>query len=65
MVSLEPPLKGWDAIPLMEGRALVPGEQRTMGFVFLSGETAAAAIRAAGRFYLWEGRVVGIARVVV
>jgi hypothetical protein len=41
-----------------------PGEQRRVGFFFLSGEEAAVIMREAGTFYLWEGRFVGEAKVV-
>jgi hypothetical protein len=34
---------------------LSPGESRRVGFVFLSGEDAAAVFRGAGVFCLWEG----------
>jgi len=43
---------------------LKPGESRRVGFVFLSGEEAAAVFRRAGVFYLWEGRFIGEAVVV-
>ena len=39
-------------------------EQRRLGFVFLSGEEAADALRNVGIFYLWEGRFIGEARVI-
>ena len=65
MISLAEPLKGWDAWPIFdENRPLEPGENRQVGFYFLSGDEAARAMRDAGHFYLWEGRVVGEARVV-
>lgn len=38
---------------------MLAGEHRRVGFVFLSGEEAAAALRKAGRFFLWEGRCIG------
>ena len=40
-----------------------PGERRRLGFVFLNGEDAAAVLRRAGTFYLWEGRFIGGAKV--
>lgn len=53
----------YDAWPLLD-EPFAPGERRTLGFVFLSGEEAAAAFRRAGKFCLWEGRFVGEATVV-
>jgi hypothetical protein len=42
-----------------------PGEKRrAVGFVFLSGKEAAEKMRAAGKFYLWEGHLIGEAVVV-
>ena len=41
-----------------------PGERRRLGFVFLSGTDAAAVLRRAGTFFLWEGRFIGEATVV-
>lgn len=64
IVSDVEPLTGFDALPLMRDQALVPGECRRLGFVFLSPQEAVAAIEKAGRFYLWEGRFVGEATVV-
>jgi hypothetical protein len=43
---------------------LKPGDQRRLGFVFLSGEEAASELRKASTFYLWEGRFIGEAVVV-
>ncbi len=53
----------YDAWPLLE-KPLSPGESRRLGFVFLSGEEAAAVFRRAGKFYLWEGHFIGEATVV-
>lgn len=58
------PMIGWDALPLLRDQPLHPGETRTLGFVFLSGEPAVQALREAGIFYLWEGRFIGEGRVV-
>jgi hypothetical protein len=50
----------WDAYPLLGDLEMKPGESRkAVGFVFLSGEAAAAKMRAAGKFYLWEGGFIG------
>jgi len=49
----------WDGYPLLGDQEMRPGESRTgIGFVFISGE-AAAKMRAAGKFYLWEGGFIG------
>lgn len=59
MVRREEPFEGWDAILLLRDEPLHPGETRRIGFVFLSGVKAAERLRAAGRFYLWEGGFFG------
>jgi hypothetical protein len=41
-----------------------PGETRRVGISFLSQEKAAQIFRAAGKFYLWELRIIGEAIVV-
>jgi len=57
--------EGWDGYPLLGDQAMKPGEtRRAVGFVFLSGATAADKLRASGKFYLWEGRFIGEAVVV-
>lgn len=63
MLSDRPPWEGWDAWPLLEETPIEPGDERRLGFVFLSPE-APEILRAAGRFYLWEGRIIGEALVV-
>jgi hypothetical protein len=55
--------EGWDGYPLLE-RAMMPGERRRLGFVFLCGEEAVQALGSNDRFYLWEGRWIGEATVV-
>jgi hypothetical protein len=50
---------GWDCLVLMGEPALNPGERRRVGFAFVSGLKAADIMRAAGKFYLWEGRFIG------
>lgn len=64
MVSLAQPLVGWDALPLIGDQPLRPSESRRLGFVFLTGDEGASVMRDAGRFFLWEGRAIGEARVV-
>jgi hypothetical protein len=53
----------YDGWPLLD-TSLAPGERRRLGFVFLQGEDAAAVLRRAGKFYLWEGHFIGEATVV-
>jgi hypothetical protein len=62
-VSRQEPITGYDGWPLLGDTPIEPGEQRRLGFVFLSGEEAAGIMRDAGTFYLWEGRFIGEARV--
>jgi hypothetical protein len=63
MVSKETPLVGWDAWPLLGDATLEPGDECKLGFVFLTVE-GLEHIRAAGKFYLWEGGFIGEATVV-
>lgn len=63
MVSNEPPLEGWDGWPLLGENSIEPGDERRLGFVFLSPE-APNIMRAAQKFYLWEGRIIGEANIV-
>ena len=55
---------GYDGWPLLGDETMVPGETRRVGFVFLSGQQAVAALTAAGKFYLLEGRVIGEAIII-
>lgn len=64
MVSNSPPWVGYNGWPLLGDTPLEPGTKRRLGFVFLSGEEAADIFRKAGKFYLWEGRIIGEAVVV-
>ena len=63
MTSKVPPFQGFDTRLQLGGTPLHPGDQRKVGFVFLTPE-GAAAMREAGTFYLWEGRFIGEATVV-
>jgi hypothetical protein len=63
-VSKMDPIIGYDGWPLLGDTPLEPGEQRRLGFVFLSGEEAAEIMRNARTFYLWEGGFIGEATVV-
>jgi hypothetical protein len=62
-LSRDEPLVGYDAWPILGNDAIGPGEERRLGFVFLSPEGLESA-RRAGAFFLWEGRFIGEARVV-
>lgn len=53
----------WDGYPLVD-TPMMPGERRRVGFVFLSGNDAVEALSTAECFYLWEGKLIGEARIV-
>jgi len=55
---------GWDAWMQLGKSEFAPGETRTVGFCFLSGEKAAREMRKSGTFYLWEMGFIGEARIV-
>jgi hypothetical protein len=57
-------LQGWDCRILLQGQPMSPGDTRRVGFIFLSPEQAVDIFRAAGTFYLWEGGIIGEAKVV-
>jgi hypothetical protein len=61
--GLADPVVVYDAWPLLGEDPLYPGQERRVGFVFLSPEGAAAML-GAGHFYLWEGNFVGEAHIV-
>lgn len=63
VTSKEPPVSGWDCWLMLGDEPMQPGDKRRIGFVFLSGEEAAAALRGAGTFWLWDGGAIGDARV--
>ena len=62
-VSKELLQEGYDGFPLLR-EPLAPGESRRLGFIFLSGMYAANKFRKAGKFSLWEGKIIGEAEVV-
>lgn len=62
--SNSPPIVGYDGWPLLGDTPLAPGDQRRLGFVFLSSDEAAEVFRKAGKFFLWEGGFIGEAIVV-
>ena len=49
----------WTCAPLLGEEKMNPGETRIVGFVFIAGDIAAAEVRHAGKFYLWDGRNIG------
>jgi hypothetical protein len=57
-------LQGWDCRILLGGIPMSPGDTRRVEIIFLSPESALPKFSAAGAFFLWEGRVIGEARVV-
>lgn len=61
IVDTAPPLTGWDA-RLIVDEPLLPGQTRDIGIKFLT-ETGRETCREAGRFFLWEGKIIGIAQV--
>jgi hypothetical protein len=62
--SKSSPIVGYDGWPLLEDPPLAPGDQRRLGFVFLSGNEAIEVFRKAGKFFLWERGFIGEAIVV-
>lgn len=69
-IDLKPGLEGattnppaYSACPLLGEEPIQPGESRRVGFVTLSPESA-EVLATAGRFYLWDGRYIGEAKVV-
>ncbi len=44
---------------MLNGSAMKPGETRRVEIMFLSPNEAVPAFRKAGKFYLWEGRIIG------
>ena len=57
------PVDGWDGYVLLKSE-MMPGERRTLGFVFLSGAEATSALTANDKFYLWEAGVIGEANII-
>jgi hypothetical protein len=48
---------------ILGGEPILLGQPRLVGFVFLSPDSA-DIFKNAGKFYLWEGRIIGEAKVV-
>lgn len=55
--------EGRDCRMLLDGEPILLGQPRRLGFVFLSSDSA-DVFRAARKFYLWEGKIIGEAVVV-
>jgi hypothetical protein len=55
---------GYDGWPLLGERMMSPGETRRVGMVFLSGQDAVSVLSRPGKFFLWEGRLIGEATIV-
>jgi len=55
--------EGWDGYPLLQ-REMMPGDRKRVGFVFMSGSDAVEALATSDPFYLWEGKIIGEARIV-
>jgi len=55
-------VEGWTGYPLLHSE-MMPGERRTLGFVFLSSAKATSALTAGDKFYLWEGGFIGEAKI--
>ncbi|KQT50237.1 hypothetical protein ASG47_19800 [Devosia sp. Leaf420] len=52
----------WDVRMYFDGGPIYAGETRRVGLLFLTSE-GEQAIRKAGKFFIWEGRIVGEATV--
>lgn len=48
----------WDAWPILGVTPLLPGDRRRLGHIFRT-EDGLERMKAAGRFFLWEGKVIG------
>jgi len=44
--------------------SMSPGEMRRVGYFFMGGQEAVNYLSSAEKFYIWEGRIVGEARIV-
>lgn len=63
MISKVKPLVGYDAWPLLGDTSLLPGTVSRLGFVF-SNKDGIEIMKAAGKFFLFEGRFIGEATIV-
>jgi hypothetical protein len=55
---------GYDGWPLLIDGPMSRGETRRVGYFFIGGEEAVNYFSSAEKFYIWEGRIVGQARIV-
>lgn len=55
--------EAWSGYPLLDS-PMMPGETRRVGFVFLLGREAVDALSSTGHFFLWEGKLIGEAKIV-
>ena len=55
---------GYDGWPLLIDGPMSPGETRRVGYFFMGGQDAVNYLGGAEKFYIWEGRIVGEARIV-
>jgi hypothetical protein len=55
---------GYDGWPLLIDRPMSRGEMRRVGYFFMRGQEAVNYLSSAEKFYIWEGRIVGEARIV-
>jgi len=54
----------WDGWPLLGDTELAPGQSCRVGYTFMSGQQAVEALSVNGKFYLWEGHLIGEAQIV-
>ncbi|MFZ3482266.1 hypothetical protein [Sphingomonas sp. 3-13AW] len=55
---------GWQGWPLLNSAVLAPGETGCFGWMFEAGEQAAASLRDAATFFLWDDGIIGEARII-
>ncbi|NNE57757.1 MAG: hypothetical protein HKN36_06580 [Hellea sp.] len=56
-------LSGFSGFPQLGDRWMSPGDIRELGYVFLVPEVAVPEFKKAGKFYLWDGGIVGEAEI--
>ena len=61
MLSMEGPLVGWTAWPLLGDTPLLPSHKRRLGFVFANPD-GPKIFREVEEFFLWENGFIGRAR---
>jgi hypothetical protein len=55
---------GYDGWPLLVDGPMSPGETRRVGYYFTGGQDALNYLSGAEKFYVWEGQIIGEARIV-